>query len=230
MNVYIDIESIPEQPEDEARKVISDGISAPAAMKKPETISDWHNGVGKYAGEKEAAIDAAYRATSLNGTKGQVCSISFAVNDSDILSSTDKDHGERDLLEWFADALSEQLNVVGHGNRPPFFIGHYLSGFDLKFLFHRFVVNQVNPMVELPFNGRHGQHYYDTMIAWAGYKDRISQDALCKALGIEGKPSDIDGSKVWDYYRSGKIDEIEVYNRDDVSKVRQIHKRLNFLQ
>ena len=67
------------------------------------------------------------------------------------------------------------------------------------------------------------------MQAWCGFKDRISQDNLCKALGIEGKPSDISGENVWDFYRAGGIDRIEEYNRDDVEKAREIYKRLNFL-
>ena len=58
----------------------------------------------------------------------------------------------------------------------------------------------------------------------------MSQDNLCKALGIKGKPDDIDGSKVWDFYKAGKIDEIEDYNRDDVDKVRQIYNRINFIK
>jgi hypothetical protein len=227
MNTYIDIESIPEQPEFESKRAIAETISHPAAMKKAETIREWNEGLGKYAGEKEAAIDKAYRSTSFNGAKGQICSISFAVADREIISFTDRD-GEKALLSSFVEALMKELDIAGHGQRPPFFIGHYLSGFDLKFLFHRLVINGIQTAFDLHFNGRHDQHYYDTMIAWAGYKDRISQDNLCKALGIEGKPDGIDGSKVWDFYKEGRIDEIEEYNRDDVDKVRQIHKRLTF--
>lgn len=65
------------------------------------------------------------------------------------------------------------------------------------------------------------------MIAWAGYKDRISQDALCQALGIEGKPDGIDGSKVWDFFKEGRIEEIKAYNIDDVLKVRKIYNRIS---
>ena len=227
MNVFFDIETIPEQSEEAAKRAISDSISAPASMKKPETISDWHNGAGKYAGEKESAIESAYRATSFDGARGQVCSIAYAVGDGELVSSTDVKCGsEKGLLEWFVKSLTEKVGK--NGKRPCFFIGHFIGGFDLKFLFHRLVVSGIDPGFELPFNGRHGQHFFDTMIAWAGYKNRISQDDLCKALGMEGKPNGIDGSLVWDFYKSGRIAEIEEYNSDDVAKVREIYQRLTF--
>ena len=41
---------------------------------------------------------------------------------------------------------------------------------------------------------------------------------------------EIDGSKVWDYYKEGKIDEIEQYNRQDVEQARLIYKKLNFIK
>ena len=224
-NTFFDIETIPEQPEEEAKARIAETIQAPAAMKKPETIEEWHHGRGKYAGVKEAAIEKAYRDTSFDAAKGQICSIAFAVGDNPVMSmSTDKgcDH---DLVKLFFEALVSQLK-----DRPPFFIGHYVGGFDLKFLFRRAVILGIKPPFNLPFDGRHGQHFYDTSQAWCGFKDRISQDNLCKALGIEGKPSDIDGSKVWDAYKAGGIGRIEEYNRDDVTKNRMIYKRLNFIK
>ncbi len=56
MNIYLDIETIPAQPEEKTKAEIAKTIEAPAAMKKAETIADWHNGAGKYAGVKDAAI------------------------------------------------------------------------------------------------------------------------------------------------------------------------------
>lgn len=51
MNTFIDIETIPQQPEAKTKAVIAENIKAPAQMKKPETISAWHNGEGSYAGK-----------------------------------------------------------------------------------------------------------------------------------------------------------------------------------
>ena len=224
MRVHIDIETIPQQPEDSAKELIAKEIKAPAAMKKQETIDDWHSGAGKYAYVKDKAIEDKYRATSFDASKGQICSIAFAVDDDDIISYSSDAGCDGDLLQDFFDDLDHRMS-----GKAPFFIGHYIAGFDLKFIFHRSVINGIRPPFKLPFNGRHDQDFYDNMIAWSGFKDRISQDDLCRALGIEGKPGDINGSKVWDFYKAGGIKKIDEYNRDDVEKSRLIYKRINFI-
>jgi 3'-5' exonuclease len=224
MNTYIDIETIPQQPEIEVKAEIAKTIEAPAQMSKPETIAEWHNGEGKYAGVKDAAIEEQYRKTSFDGAKGEICSVSFAVNDGDVVNFNRGNMSEAEILAELFRAIKFQC-----AGRPPFFIGQNIGGFDLKFIFQRAVILRANPGFDLCQHGRHGQHFYDTMQAWAGYGGRVSQDNLCKALGIEGKPDDIDGSKVWDFYKAGKIERIAEYNSDDVVKVREIHKRLTFI-
>ena len=226
-NVWLDIETIPRQPEEGEKAFIASGIKPPSALKKAETIADWHNGAGKYARAKDAAIEAEYRKGSLDGAKGQICSIAYALEGGEVVSGSiaaSSQVDEQGLIDWFFESLDDKLN-----RRPPFFIGHQIGNFDLKFIFHRAVILGIRPPFELPFYGRHGQHFYDTNQAWCGFKDRISQDNLCKALGIEGKPGDISGANVWDFYRAGGIDRIEEYCSDDVEKNRMIYNRLNFL-
>lgn len=225
MNIFIDIETIPEQPEGEAKKRIAETISAPATMTKPETIEQWHNGEGKYAGVKDAAIEDAYRKTSLDAAKGQIVSIAAANNQTDPDSCSGLD--ESDIIKH-SFGLIEDLCMGNHVQLGPYFIGHWIGGFDLKFIFQRCVILGIKPPFELPFYGRHGKDFYCTMQAWAGYRDTISQDNLCRALGIEGKPDDIDGSKVWDFVKAGNIERVAEYNRDDVTKIREIYKRLTF--
>jgi len=223
MNVTLDMETIPDPNEDEAKALIAETIKAPATMKKQDTIDDWHNGAGKYAGVKDAAIEAEYRKGSLEGLSGQICSIAWAVEDRAVASISIENNSESELLLGFFGSLKDTI-----GARPPFFIGHNIGAFDLKFLFHRAVILGIKPPFELPFSGRHNQHFFDNMQAWAGFGGRISQDNLCKALGIEGKPDDIDGSKVLDVYKAGGIKRIAEYNADDVTKARMIYKRLTF--
>lgn len=224
MNVFIDIETIPQQPEDEVKAEIAKTIEAPAKMSKPETIVEWHAGEGKYAGVKDAMIEETYRKTSFDGSKGEICSVAFGF-DGDVIHSLSRSvFSESDILHYVFDTINQNRN-----GRPPYFVGHNIGGFDLKFLFHRAVILGINPGFDLCQHGRHGQHFYDTMQAWAGFGGRISQDNLCKALGIEGKPDDIDGSKVWDFYKAGNIARIEEYNRDDVEKIRKIYNKLNFI-
>jgi len=233
MNIVpFDIETLPKQPEEETRKAIAETIEAPAKMKKAETIADWHAGEGKYVGEKEAAIEKQYRDTSFDGSKGQICSISWAIGldaEPESIFATPMIRTEADLLSNFFDRLREGLE----SRQPqPYFIGHFISGFDLPFLYQRAVVNKVNPGMKLGQWGRHEQQFFDNMNAWAGWKGNISQDNLCIALGIQiDEPEGIaglDGSTVWDFYKDGKYQEIEKYNCVDVLKVQANYKRLTF--
>lgn len=245
MNIYFDIETIPCQKGAldyasflEAEKK---GFKAPSTLtkgkacedlgitgndakftSKDDAIAKWE---AKFADEKAPEVaEEKWRKTSFDGGYGEIISMSWAVNGGDIDSmSRMTGESESDLINAFFDELRPILN-----GRSPFFIGQFVAGFDLKFLFHRCVVLKIKPAFPLPFNGRHDKDFYCTQIAWAGFKGRMSQDNMCKALGIEGKPGDIDGSKVWDFVKAGDVRRVEEYNRDDVYKVRELHKRLTF--
>ena len=223
MNVFIDIETIPQQSEEVIKSEIAKNLEAPATMSKPETIQEWHSGEGKYAGVKAALIEELYRKTALDGTKGEIISIAFALEDTEVFVHK-REGSEKELLTA---ALANLIGLVG--GKSPWFIGHNIGGFDLKFIYQRCVINGVNPKIDFKQWGRHAAQFYDTMTAWAGYGNRISQDNLCKALNIEGKPSDITGANIWDHYKAGNIQRIAEYNAHDVEAVRKIYNRLNFI-
>ena len=230
MNVFLDIETIPGQPEEKVKAEIAEIIQAPAQMTKQETISDWHNGAGKYAGVKKAAIEKAYRDTSFDGAIGEVISIAIAIEDqpTEVFYREDyKSGGERNIIAQALDYILVSMQKKHHVTTP-YFIGHYIGDFDLKFLFHRCVILGIKPPFSLPFSGKHEREFYCTQAAWAGFKGRMSQADLCKALGIEGKPDGIDGSKVWDFVKGGNVKHVAEYNCDDVEKVRAIFNRINF--
>lgn len=230
MNIFLDIETIPTQPEEEMKLAIASTIEAPAKMSKAETIADWHNGEGKYAGVKEAAIEEAYRKTALDGGKGQMVTACVSdgstfctVSRSDVVGGT---HGEIEIIKDLF--IHIEGLCVNHGSSiAPYFIGHNVQ-FDLKFLWQRAVILGVKPSFKLPFGGRHKSDFYDNMQAWAGFGQRISQDNLAKALGIPGKPDDIDGSKVWDFVKRGDVECVAEYNKYDVETVIEIYNRINF--
>ena len=71
---------------------------------------------------------------------------------------------------------------------------------------------------------------YDVMWEWEQWSKRISLDSLSRALGIESPKGELDGSKVYDYYLAGRVDEIYDYCLRDVRATRAIYKRMNFLE
>lgn len=222
-NIFFDIETIPSQRQ-EVRARIESKIKPPkitktGKYKTEDDIADW------YAKELPIESEQEYRATALNSALGEIISIAWAIDDRPVRNVCRTLAGsERALLYDFYNIISAEIE----GCRP-IWVGHYITGFDLRFLWHRSIINNIKPAISIPYNAKPWDGIvFDTKIEWSGLKDSISQDDLCFALGIEGKPDDIDGSKVWDFVKAGNINRVVKYNIDDVDKVRQIYKRMTF--
>jgi len=239
MEIVIDIETLPGDlnRRDEDMAHVAETTTLTCNLKKGELVEALGDPQLKYKtvdelkpmwieANKEAAIEEAYRKRALDGTYGQVCSIVYAIGEADPVAISLKTYErEYDVLRAFVMRLEATLTRSDSRVREHMFIGHNIV-FDLNFLFRRLVINQVLHNIKLPFGGWHDKDFYCTSQAWCGREGRISQDNLCKALGIEGKPEGISGSNVYDHALAGNWDGIEEYNIDDVVKCREIYKRL----
>lgn len=213
-NIYLDIETIPNQ-SSEYRAKVKENITAPAQYKKPESIAQW------IAENGDAAADEAIAKTSFDPARGHICTIGWAIGDdvSDALQAYDLADEYHIITQFFSALPTMGINR---------FIGHYISGFDLRFILCRAVVLGVKlpagsttfPRDIKPWS----DSVFDTMTAWAGPRDRISQDALCEALGLPCK-GDFDGSMVAEAWAAGEHEKIAEYCRRDVETVRAIHRR-----
>lgn len=225
MKIFLDIETIPGQRSGMKEQMAAD-ITPPGSMKRAETIELWERE------QKPLLIEERWRRTSFEGDRGEVICIGWAINDQPAQSISRELHENEGamLAMWFGEI--QKAIRESHG-RLPTWIGHNVREFDLRFLFQRAVVLDVPPPFRLPHDVRPGAEcVYDTMTAWAGWGGKVSLDRLCAALGIPQKGSeigeDIDGSKVWDFVRDGRIEEVATYCRADVERVRAIHHRLTF--
>jgi 3'-5' exonuclease len=109
------------------------------------------------------------------------------------------------------------------------FVGHNVLDFDLRFIYQRSVIHQIKPSRDIPFTRFRNAPIYDTMQEWSQWgREHASLDLLSKALGIPSPKENLDGSKVYTYYRAGKITEIVEYCKRDVDAVRQVYRRLTF--
>ncbi len=245
--ISFDLETIPDQTQGAMEKFIEDSVNnfkAPADMSKKraceelevdaqgpefkfltkaECIQRWEEHFAPI--KAEAVGEENWRKTSFDGGRGQIFSFAF-MHEHQMFSYGSMD--EEAVLRTFTQSVSKCLKRTDNQVSKPYFIGHNISGFDLRFLVRRLIILGINPGFEIPHLGRHGQHYFDTMIEWCGTRDKIKQDVLCKALGIKGKPDDIDGSKVWDFVRDGNGDRVVEYNEDDAMKVQMMHDRMTF--
>jgi len=225
MDIFNDIETIPGQ-KPGLKEAIAETISPPGNMKKAETIAHWE------AYEKPVKIEEAYRKTALSGATGEIICISWAF-DNGAISNVIRglDDSEADMLNDFFKVLAENTTQVGEPRRLRW-IGHNVKDFDLRFMYQRAIILGVRPPVPLPHNARPGSpEVFDTMTEWAGFRNTVKLDTLCQALGIPGKDdSGMDGSQVWDRVQAGELAKVASYCDDDVDRVRQLFRRMNFIE
>lgn len=235
LNAFTDIETLPQDGSlQEYIDKAKENIKVPSDLTKPKLMSalgctDKYKTVGELKdmwverfGLEQAKVqgEETWRKTSFDGAKGSICVISAAIEQGEIITFDALEGGEKVMLvhfwQWLGDMVSSsQWRFVAHNAK-----------FDLPFIYHRSVINRVKPLHFNP-HGRHGQHHYCTMEAWAGFGNRISLDNLAKALGIEGK-GDIDGSMVYDTWITNP-EKVIAYCPDDVRITREIYNRLEFI-
>ena len=166
-----------------------------------------------------------WRRTALDGAYGEIYCVCFSGPDGDLQAvsrGAEWQDRERVVLETLNDVLPRELE-----GRRPYFIGHNL-GFDLRFLFHRFVINNIKPAFSIPYNATQWSGaYFDTMFAWSGARGAIKLTELAEALGMPAG-NDINGSEVWDAVLAGRHDEVMAHCQADVERVRQVHRRLTW--
>ena len=209
MNLYIDIETIgTEDPAVIAE--IAAGISPPGNISKAETIAAWEQD------KKPAAVAEAVARTSFDGGAGRVICFGYAIDDNTPQTIVGS---ERAILENVWRLLPPMSNATA--------VGHNV-GWDVRFLWQRFVVNDIRPpsWLRAAVNAKPWQ-LADTMTLWNPDRDkRISLDKLCRILGIQTPKGELDGSKIWDAYRAGEIERITEYCAADVIAMRECYRRM----
>jgi ketosteroid isomerase-like protein len=126
---------------------------------------------------------------------------------------------EPDIIKGFW-RLAEDCNL---------FVGHNVLDFDLRFIYQRSIIHQIKPSRDIPFARFRNAPIYDTMQEWSRWgREHVSLDALSRALGIPSPKETLDGSKVYPYYRAGKLAEIIEYCKRDVESARKVYRRLTF--
>jgi predicted PolB exonuclease-like 3'-5' exonuclease len=109
------------------------------------------------------------------------------------------------------------------------FVGHNILDFDLRFIYQRSIIHQIKPSRDLPFARFRNAPIFDTMQEWSKWgREHASLDLLSKALDIPSPKESLDGSKVYPYYRAGRLADIINYCKCDVDSVRQVYRKLTF--
>jgi hypothetical protein len=233
MSIFtIDIETAPAQNIEIIELLAAESVAEKAAIKPPSNYKDEVK-IAEYIAAKKLEIDAdfenRYRKTALDGAYGQIAVIGIAVDDAEpvVFYQDDWRNTEKRILADAFQYLRSSFDPTQ--DRRPVFVGHNISGFDLRFIFQRCAVNSIAPPSMLPLNAKSwSESIADTMTMFAGFGNRISLDKLCRVLGIDSPKDGIDGSKVYDYLRDGKIEEVAAYCKRDIKATREAYHRLSF--
>ena len=192
----------------------------------------------RYLEDIAAEEERCYALGALSAASGRVLSIALHVGPipglefpglgphvSEHVFGIDSDGFEQDEKKALQDFVSLMKDFDPDCDE---LVGHNIIGFDLPFIFQRCLVHsiQCRPFVNLIDYNVCG--VFDTMHHWwLGAKRFVSLDDVAWALGIESsKTADVEGSKVFDLYQAGKLDQIREYNLNDVRVTRRVYERM----
>jgi len=156
--------------------------------------------------------------TNFSGSFGRILCIGYAIDNEEVDILTGPE--EKMLEEFWRLAKNTDL-----------FIGHNVMDFDLRFIYQRSIIHQVQPTRDLSFARYRNNPIYDTLREWqkwGGGNGYDSLDALAKALDLPSSKQGIDGSQVYKFYQMGKLEEIYIYCKADVALTRKIYKKMTF--
>lgn len=121
------------------------------------------------------------------------------------------EQSEKEIIDEFLEKIDDY---------EPQLVTYNGSSFDFPVLRYRAMIHKLSApgLFNRPYFNRYSEDSIDLCDALSsfGSSTKMKLDEICKIMGLDGKPSDIDGSQVLDYYKAGKITEISEYCKSDV--------------
>ena len=226
MNVYIDVETIPSQQDwyraELAHEAENAEYRAPSNWKDPEKIAAE---VKRKKAEALAEVNEQWLKSALDGAYGEIVVICTKTNGHTRAMFQSEDTDERRLLETFCDWVETQLTREGLHRRKPHFIGHNVQ-FDLKFLWKRLKVHNIQAPFPIPHNATPWSgEYGDTMYRWDS-TSKIKLTRLCQVLGVQVADG-ITGADVWPLWEAGEHEVVIDHCIADVERVVELWRKLS---
>lgn len=175
-----------------------------------------------------------FRKLSLNCEYGRLLCIGLIVEEDDEITLGGVIGRSRSTNEFHLDEVRMLRAfwklVKDFDQRRDLFIGFNLLDFDLPFICTRSVIKRVKPSFNVCFARFRSHPIFDVMWEFCYWRHRIKLDDVAKILGLESSKQDgVDGSTVYDLFLAGRHQEIADYCLRDVDLIRQIYRRLKFL-
>jgi len=192
---------------------------------------------------EEVANIALHQRRQQNGSEflplhlHKICTISCALREGKnfkVWTLGDIESSEAEIIQLFYDGIEKYTPQIVSWNG---------SGFDLPVLHYRGLIHGVNASrywdlgeddKEFKWNNyisRYHMRHCDLMDVMAMYNARANAplDDLAKLSGFPGKLG-MDGSKVWDAYKIGEIEEIRNYCETDVANTYLVFLRFQLMR
>ena len=209
-HLYFDIETIPGPTQPDPNMVKID--SRLTDTKKIETA-------------RENAVETVWRSESLKSHRGRVLVIGWAIDGEPAQSvQMDGDDEEGAIVDFWTRLRAD----LGQTSRP-YIVGFNCRAFDCNWLRHRAYKYRLPDMATFFPWERYDKRVVDLREQWLGadYRGEGTLDDLAKFLGLSGKTEGIDGSKVFDFWRAGRVGEVAAYCRQDVELTRELWARMH---
>lgn len=201
------------------KKLFLDIETLPAEKEKHEILKTIHDRKKEkhYYSQKVVTFEEFIEQTGLDGSFGRICCLSYAIDDKPVKTLSGD---EKEILNNFWE-IAKDIDL---------FIGFNLIDFDMRFIYQRSIIHNVQPSKDLNFARYRNSPMYDVMWEWSRWSaNRPNLDSLAKALGFpSSKGGEIEGKNVAKAYEDGRIKEICKYCEADVELTRQIYKKMNF--
>lgn len=167
----------------------------------------------------------------------RVCAISCALREGSqfkVWTLGDSGASEAEIIQRFFDGIEKYTPQIISWNG---------SGFDLPVLHYRALIHGINAArywdlgdddKDFKWNNyisRYHTRHLDLMDLMALYNGRANAplDDLAKLCGFPGKLG-MDGSKVWDAFKAGKLEEIRNYCETDVANTHLVYLRFQLMR
>jgi predicted PolB exonuclease-like 3'-5' exonuclease len=193
--------------------------------------------------DEEVANIAFHQRRQQNGTDflalhlHRICAISCAMREGNhfkVWTLGDAQSSEAEIIQRFFDGIDKFTPQIVSWNG---------GGFDLPVLHYRGLIHGINAArywdlgeddKDFKWNNyisRYHTRHLDLMDVMAMFNARANAplDDVAKLCGFPGKLG-MDGSKVWDAYKAGKIDEIRNYCETDVANTHLVFLRFKLMR
>lgn len=225
IDIFLDKETLPPLYSDEQLVAFKNNLKVPANITKSDSKIKW----------VEENWEEKYRKLALNTAICNIATFAFNFNKTKTKCFINNDRDDELMLKMFYEELRNfaidssqkegmELTEEDFENDefmraiPIRWIGVNIRNFDLDILWKKAIKYKLYKLARLIPRKKYDPNVIDLAEVFNGPRthEYTSQSEIAALFDIKGKPDDIDGSKVYDYWMQGQQEKVAEYNIFDV--------------